>query len=209
MEIEVKELGKKYQKEWVFRNLDFNFQSNRSYGIIGPNGSGKTTLLQILTGFIPPSKGDIIYRNQDKEVSPETFFKYTSVAAPYLELVEEFTLTEFLRFHFKFKRLDKGLQINDMINLSYLEGAEHKLIKYFSSGMKQRLKLALCLFADSPIIFLDEPSSNLDEKANQWFRDNLEERRNDRMTIICSNQVLEFDLCDELIDLQNHKNPTG
>ena len=203
MEIEVKGLSKRYQKEWIFRDLNFTFQSNKTYGIIGPNGSGKTTLLQILSGFIPPTRGEILYSNQTKEIDPDTFFKYISVAAPYLELVEELTLEEFLKFHFRFKKLEEGLDLNDLVTKSYLKEALHKQIKNFSSGMKQRLKLALCLFSDSPVLFLDEPSSNLDEKAVQWFREQLEAGKKDRMVVICTNQTSEFELCDEMIDLNN------
>jgi len=166
MQIDVKGLGKRYNKQWVFRHLDYQFNYNASYAITGPNGSGKSTLLQILSGFFPPSEGTISYQRKDAEtIKEEAFYNHFDIVTPYLELIEEFTLQEFIEFHFKFKKVKVGLSLDEVVYRMYLDQDRNKLIKNFSSGMKQRLKLGIAFFSQSPICFLDEPTSNLDEKG--------------------------------------------
>ena len=144
MQIDVKGLGKRYNKQWVFRHLDYQFNYNASYAITGPNGSGKSTLLQILSGFFPPSEGTISYQRKDAEtIKEEAFYNHFDIVTPYLELIEEFTLQEFIEFHFKFKKVKVGLSLDEVVYRMYLDQDRNKLIKNFSSGMKQRLKLGL------------------------------------------------------------------
>ena len=206
MQIEVKGLGKKYNKQWVFRHLDYKFDSNASYAITGPNGSGKSTLLQILTGFFPPSEGTISYKRPNSEVIKEDdFYNHLDIVTPYLELIEEFTLQEFIEFHFKFKKIKVGLSLDEVVYKMYLDEDRSKLIGNFSSGMKQRLKLGIAFFSQSPICFLDEPSSNLDKKGVAWYLDNVKEAINDKLVIISSNQAHEYDFCDHVLNIPDFK----
>jgi ABC-type multidrug transport system ATPase subunit len=91
MNISLNNVGRRFNKEWIFRNLSTEFTSGNSYAILGPNGSGKSTLLSVLTGSLSPSEGEISF-SDTKEISVENIYKYISLAAPYLELVETFTL---------------------------------------------------------------------------------------------------------------------
>jgi ABC-type multidrug transport system ATPase subunit len=202
MQIEVNGLGKKYNKQWVFRHLDYIFNNNASYAITGPNGSGKSTLLQILTGFFPPSEGTISYQRKDsKIINEDDFYNYFDIVTPYLELIEEFTLQEFIEFHFKFKKLKVGFSLDEVVYKMYLDKDRNKLINNFSSGMKQRLKLGIAFFSQSPICFLDEPTSNLDEKGVSWYLENVKEAINDKLVIISSNQTHEYDFCDHVLNI--------
>ena len=205
MRISATGLGKKYQKEWIFRHLDAEFDSGKSYAITGHNGSGKSTLLQLLTSFFPPTEGKVGYFVDNQEVSIEEHYQYFDIVTPYLELIEEFTLKEFLSFHFKFKKLKVGLGLPDFVNKVYLEDDLDKLIGNFSSGMKQRLKLGLAFFSESPVTFLDEPTSNLDEKGVAWYLDNVKEVLNTKLVIISSNQKYEYDFCEKVIHIPNFK----
>ncbi len=201
MEITVQGLGKKFQKEWIFRNLNCIFQNNIPSAIVGPNGSGKTTLLKIIAGFLLPSEGSVSYRNETHEIGSDEIFKHLDLAAPYLELVEELTLLEFLRFHFSFKNMVPGISAQDFAQKTSLTRAANKYIKHFSSGMKARLKLGLCFFGQSPIILLDEPASNLDSKGLDWYQQNIMDVQKDRLIIICSNLDYEYEFCEQVIDL--------
>ena len=87
----------------------------------------------------------------------------------------------------------------------YLEKDADKLISNFSSGMKQRLKLGLAFFSESSIAFLDEPTSNLDEKGVNWYLENVREILNKKLVFISSNQKHEYDFCSELIHIPDHK----
>src|SRR5688572_533377 len=102
MRIELKQIGKKYNREWIFRDVDFVFEENSKTVILGPNGSGKSTLLQIISGILTPSKGELFYTIHNKTIPVEEIFQYLSISAPYLELIEELTLQELIDFHFSF-----------------------------------------------------------------------------------------------------------
>jgi len=204
MKIALNNVGRRFNKEWIFRNLSADFTSGSSYAILGPNGSGKSTLISVLTGSLSPSEGTITF-NGEKEIEVEDIYKYISLAAPYLELVETFTLKELIDFHFKFKNFAQGLDAKSLISILGLEKSVNKEIKYFSSGMKQRTKLALACCSDSPILFLDEPTSNLDVQGINWYRKLIEKFTKDRLTIIGSNQIQEYEFCDEHIQIADFK----
>lgn len=204
MNISLNNVGRRFNKEWIFRNLTTEFTSGNSYAILGPNGSGKSTLLSVLTGSLSPSEGEISF-SDTKEISIENIYKYISLAAPYLELVETFTLKESIDFHFKFKNFAPGLDSKKLITILGLEKAANKEIKYFSSGMKQRTKLALACCTDTPILFLDEPTSNLDVQGINWYRELIENFGKDRLTIIGSNQIQEYDFCTKQIQISDYK----
>ncbi|KRT17661.1 ABC transporter ATP-binding protein [Pedobacter ginsenosidimutans] len=204
MNITLQNVGRRFNKEWIFRNLSTEFTSGNSYAILGPNGSGKSTLLSVLTGSLSPSEGEISF-SDTKEIAIENIYKYISLAAPYLELVETFTLKESIDFHFKFKNFAQGLDSKKLITILGLEKAANKEIKYFSSGMKQRTKLALACCTDTPILFLDEPTSNLDVQGINWYRELIENFGKDRLTIIGSNQIQEYDFCTNQIQISDYK----
>ncbi|HEY5326451.1 MAG TPA: ABC transporter ATP-binding protein [Mucilaginibacter sp.] len=210
MNILLENIGRRFNRDWIFRGIDYTFINNKIYAILGPNGSGKSTLLQVLNGSLSPSTGKISYFFEDKPIESEGVYKHLSLAAPYLELIEEFSLNEMIDFHFKFKPYSTGIGKNEIIELLAMPGNNNKLIKYFSSGMKQRLKLALALCADTPILMLDEPTSNLDTQGVDWYLSLVQKFAQNRLTIICSNQEHEYNFCDERLDIVDYKNsPTN
>lgn len=204
MKITLSNVGRRFNKEWIFRSLSKEFTLGNSYAILGPNGSGKSTLLSVLTGSLSPSEGEISF-SDIKDIPVEDIYQYISLAAPYLELVETFTLKEIINFHFKFKKIAKDVDAKKLISILGLERSANKEIKYFSSGMKQRTKLALACCADTPILFLDEPTSNLDIQGISWYRELIENFAKDRLTIIGSNQIQEYDFCTEHIQISDYK----
>jgi ABC-type multidrug transport system ATPase subunit len=205
MNIKLTNLGKRYNREWIFRNLNFQFDINRHYAITGPNGSGKSTLLQVIAGSALYNEGKIEYHCLDKPVEPEKIFKNISFAAPYLDLVEEMTLHEFLNFHQKMKSWISPFDTRQIILLSGLEKSAHKQIRYFSSGMKQRVKLAQAIFSNVPAVLLDEPTTNLDEEGIELYTTLVENFCKDRLVIVSSNDKSEYSFCEERIDMLNYK----
>lgn len=205
MEIVAENLGKKYNREWIFKNLNYRFQDNNSYAIIGPNGSGKSTLLQVISGFLPCSSGKINYFENNAAITPENFFYYISLASPYLELIEELNLQEIIDFHFQFKPTNLKNPKEELIEILGLEKAAQKEIKFFSSGMKQRVKLGLAFYSACPILLLDEPTSNLDKAGIEWYMEQVEKIRKGRVTIICSNQPYEYEFCKQVLQIQDFK----
>jgi ABC-type multidrug transport system ATPase subunit len=205
MKIIAQNLGKKFSKEWIFRNLNYEFQSGESYTFIGANGSGKSTLLQVLSGFIPHSEGLINYEENQKVIEIDNYYKHLVVAAPYLELIEDFTLTEIIEFHVKFKPFKNTLSIKEFIDFIELPKAKNKEVKFFSSGMKQKVKLGLAFWSDCEILMLDEPSSNLDTNATNWYLRNVQEYSKNRLLFLCSNQPVEYEFCRNILNIQDYK----
>ncbi len=205
MEIHLQNIGRRFNHEWIFKNVNYTFKPNKKYALLGINGSGKSTLLQVISGALTPSQGVLAYTLNSQIIAAENYYQYLSLAAPYLELIEEFSLTEVLDFHFKFKKRVKNLDNEGIISLLGMQQSQHKAIKYFSSGMKQRVKLALSFCADTPILLLDEPTSNLDTQGIQWYLDMVTQFSTGRITIICSNQTIEYGFCDAFINIADYK----
>ncbi|HEY1115810.1 MAG TPA: ATP-binding cassette domain-containing protein, partial [Chitinophagaceae bacterium] len=157
MKIRLSNAGKRFNREWIFRGADLEFASGVSYAVTGPNGSGKSTFLQTIGGMLMPSEGKVTFTIGDKVIEPEKDFQYISFCAPYLEVIEEMTLVELLEFHQHFIPLVKGFSIQQVIAAIDLEKAAHKQIRYYSSGMKQRVRLGQAIFSDVPAVLLDEP----------------------------------------------------
>jgi ABC-type multidrug transport system ATPase subunit len=206
MKILLEQVGRRFNREWIFNHIDYYFESGKFYAILGINGSGKSTLLQVISGALTTSVGDISYTIEDKQIPVEQLFNYFSLAAPYLDLIEEFTLLETLDFHFNFKKRINNLNNNELVDLLDMQKSKNKQLKYFSSGMKQRVKLLLAFCSDTPLLLLDEPTANLDEQGINWYLDLVKSfAGNDRLVIVCSNQAHEYSFCDEHILVADYK----
>jgi len=206
LKIILTDVGRRYNREWIFKHITYEFESGKSYAILGPNGSGKSTLLKVLSGSLVPSAGSIYYEMNDKAVDVESVFQYLSLATPYVELIEEFTLREQIQFHFKFKNYLSGYSEPEVVHLLGLENAIDTELKFFSSGMKQSVKLALACCSDSAFVLLDEPTSNLDTAGEGWYLELVDKtKRADRLFIICSNQEKEYNFCDQTLSISDYK----
>jgi len=205
MEIRLDGISKRFTREWIFQNITQQFSQASSYAITGPNGSGKSTLLMITAGWILPTDGKVEYTVGGKPADPSTYYRYIDFVAPYLELIEDFTLTEFVKFHFRFNRLDGSMSHEDFIRSIFMEKERDKYIRNFSSGMKQRLKLATGFFSENPVLFLDEPTSNLDSKMRKWYFEQFDRVKTSKLIILASNDSSEFEKCDILIKIEDFK----
>ncbi|MBW3467117.1 ABC transporter ATP-binding protein [Arthrospiribacter ruber] len=203
--LDLTEAGKRFQYEWIFKALSFHIPAGSKCVVTGSNGSGKSTLLKCLSAVQPLTEGSIDYNFQEKKIKETEIFEYLAISAPYLELPEEFTLSELLSFHFKFKSPLEGLDHEEMVKLMYLDNQKDKYISQFSSGMKQRLKLGLCLFSEAPLLFLDEPTSNLDSKGVDWYLKMMGLYAKEKTVVICSNEPKEYGFCDIQIHIEDYK----
>jgi ABC-type multidrug transport system ATPase subunit len=202
MEIILNQIGRRYNFNWIFKNINQEILHADKLVILGANGSGKSTLLQIISGAISASEGSILWYLHQKEISPEKVYQQLSIASPYLELIEDFTLLEHLKFHFSLKKTIQNLTVEEIIELSGLSSAANKKISYFSSGMKQRVKLLLAILSDTSLLLLDEPLSNLDKKAANWYSELIQQFTVNRTVIVSSNNISqEFEFCNKSIQL--------
>jgi ABC-type multidrug transport system ATPase subunit len=205
MQIQLEQTGKKYNREWIFRGLSHTFIAGKKYAITGPNGSGKSTLLQTIAGSTALSEGRILYSVAGNELVPENAFTQLSICAPYLTLIEEMTALEFLAFHESFKSFMPGITPDIILETIGLTDAANKQIRYYSSGMKQRIKLAQAIFSDVPVLFLDEPCTNLDETGYALYQSLIQNYASNKLIIVSSNDKLEYNFCEEVIDIKKYK----
>ncbi len=207
MKISLTKAGKRFNREWIFRNATIDFHTSNAYAITGPNGSGKSTLLQAIAGMLQLSEGEIQYAISNKQITAEEAYKHITFCAPYLEVIEEMTLVEFLEFHNQFKAFLPSFDSKKIITEISLEGAANKQIRYYSSGMKQRVKLAQAVFSDADIVLLDEPCSNLDLKGIELYHSLINNYCKNRLVIVCSNDEVEYSFCNEVISIMQFKAP--
>lgn len=201
MKILLNEAGKRFNRDWIFRNLDLSFSNHDTYAITGPNGSGKSTLIQCIAGSTYLSEGSIRSEINGSVIPSEKFFMYVSFCAPYLELIEEMTANEFFRYHQKFKEFKNNISIPYIIDQLGLTKHAHKQIRFYSSGMKQRIKLAQAFFSDTPFLLLDEPCTNLDQQGIALYHEMLSQQSKNRILIISSNDQSEYKGCTQVIQL--------
>ncbi len=205
MNITLNNTGKRYNRDWIFRHCSYTFTSGKNYAITGPNGSGKSTLLQVIAGATLHNEGTIEYKDGQRTTNNEQHYTNISIAAPYLELIEEMTAKEMMEFHSKFKPLIQSLSIEDMLQIVGLEKAVNKQLRYFSSGMKQRLKLAQAFFSNTPVLLLDEPTTNLDADGIALYLSLIANYTKDKLVIVSSNVKEEYGFCEEVIEIQAYK----
>jgi ABC-type multidrug transport system ATPase subunit len=198
--------GKKYYSDWIFRGTNLTFSQGQKAVILGPNGSGKSTLLQVIAGAVAPNEGTIVFSNGSNTIASDEMYKHISFASPYLELLEEFTLKEIVQFHFKFKKAKGVLSIDQILEYTGLPDKGGKIFRYFSSGMKQKVKLCLAFLSDTPVLLLDEPCSNLDSKGIDWYGMMIDKFSLERIVIVASNHnEFEYAFCETKIDMSDFK----
>jgi ABC-type multidrug transport system ATPase subunit len=207
MHISLNNVGKRFNREWIFRHCSYEFAAGKTYAITGSNGSGKSTLLQVISGSLTHNEGKIECRDTESStqhpVSEAEIYQRIAIAAPYLELVEEMSAKEMLDFHAGFKQLI--LPIAEILQIVGLEKATHKQIRYYSSGMKQRLKLAQAFFSNTPVLLLDEPTTNLDADGIALYHKLIDNYTAGRLVIVSSNDTQEYDFCGEVIKIGDYK----
>ncbi len=207
MKIELEGVSKRFRLEWILRRVNLELETGHSYAISGPNGSGKSTLLKILAGHLTPSRGKVRFWSDDaqNEIPRDQLYRHLCYAAPYVELIEEYTLREALRFHQGFKPFLDQMTPDDIIELLAFQKSSNKNIRDFSSGMRQRLKLVLALCSEADFIILDEPTTNLDSQGVSWYRELIDRYKRDRLLIVASNVDVDFDFCEERVNVVDFK----
>lgn len=206
LSLSLNNLGKKYNREWIFRGIDIEVKPSERLLIQGGNGSGKSTLLQIIAGFVSHTEGSITYAVNEQTISIEQLRKQVALASPYLQVIEEFTAGELIDHLREAKPFVNNLSTPEIIDITQLNAAKNKYIRHYSSGMKQRLKLALAFLADTPLLLLDEPLSNLDKNAGLWYRDMVANYTSNRSVVVCSNAIDdEHYFCNRSVNVMDYK----
>jgi len=206
--IDIRNAGKKFGREWIFRHVNLNIAQGDKLVILGLNGSGKSTLLQAFTGFLGLNEGEVQYspNGKSQKIDDDKAHRYLSLASPYLELIEDFTLPEIIDHLSVYKPFMKGLTRDQIMELSGLAAHRHKFIRLYSSGMKQRLKLTLAILADAPVLFLDEPTTNLDASVIDWYAQMIATYAMHKTIVVASNSIEEeYAFCTRELQMSQFK----
>jgi ABC-type multidrug transport system ATPase subunit len=195
LQLELKDIGKKFQQNWLFRHVDLSLNSGESLSITGRNGAGKSTLIQIVYGLVQQSEGEI-HIDGKAEFKSHEIFSYTS---PSMALPSEFTLSEIFDLYVKIGKIN--IELEAFLEFSEFSAQQaNKMVKLFSSGMLQRLKTALCLSANASIVLLDEPLTNMDVQGEKWYKNCVLNHR-DSSLIIAGNNPTEYEFTKFNINL--------
>jgi heme exporter protein A len=204
--VQIENLVKYFGRRLVFSEMNFSFSSGSIYGVSGPNGSGKSTLVKIISNIISPTRGKVIHKLDDKNITHENLHNHIGFVSPYLFLYDEFSAEENL-IHFSNIRGIKFEKERSDILLSKLNLFDRKddLVRGYSSGMKQRLKFIFALLHHPQLVILDEPTSNLDNDGKEKVYELIKEEAKSNLVIIASNEDSDLQLCKEIINIENYK----
>lgn len=200
--LSISQVGKRYYNRWLFREIDLDLNAGSKLALIGTNGSGKSTLLRIIAGQLLPTEGKVDYKNADKKIAYDNYYKHLSWAAPSLDLYDDLTLEEHISWHFKLK---PSILPNPktLISILDLEADRNKKLRLYSSGMLQRVKVGLALFTQSDLLLLDEPTSNMDTRNADKMLGMIDEYRGERILILASNLDREFEQYENQLHLSS------
>lgn len=205
IEISADNIAKNYGKKRVLNGISFHHQT-AALGIAGANGSGKSTLLKIISGLLKPTSGEVQWKIHEDKLSPKAIIPYIGFSAPYVQLYEELSVEENLRFLVELQKNSALEDINDLLHRFEIKKLQNSLYGNLSTGQQQRVKLASAVIKKPSILIMDEPGSNLDQEGKSLIRNLVQTYRdNNKMVIIASNLQEELDLCDKTIDLNNFK----
>lgn len=201
------DLGRRFGRPWVFRHLGHTFRAGEPTALLGPNGAGKSTLLAVLAHWLPATEGTVTYERNGQTLDPAQLYRHTAFAAPYLELPEELTVLEAADFQGRLKPWRATIRggAAEVVACARLDGpAAHKRVRDLSSGMRQRLRLALALLSNAELVLLDEPTSNLDRAGIAWYHELIQATAlgTDRLVLVASNVAEEYDFCHASLDVR-------
>lgn len=202
MKIEASNIGKRYNRDWIFKNVSISVESCSTLAITGANGSGKSTLLQVLSSLTVPTIGTVSFFSDSGKMDDSELYKYISYVSPYQEIIEEMTLAELLSFHQSFKQISIKESAAFAAYCGINKG-QNKEIRHFSSGMKQRVKLGLALLSNTPLLFLDEPTSNLDEQGSKWYVSEVTKLIGKKTIVVASNIAEEYAFASNVLKISD------
>lgn len=206
MEIRFDAVTKKFARQVIVKDASFRVSEGSKTAVTGHNGSGKSTLLKLIYRSTLPSGGSIHYRQSGEELAADKVPFRSTLTGPYSELIEELEAEEFLEFYQRFRAYKKGWNPQNILAYCYLDKEGAKPIKDFSSGMKQRLKLAHALFSESELVMLDEPTANLDRQGVEWYKKLVNDHLEGRTFIVASNSQKEETFnCEGEIRIEDFK----
>lgn len=208
--VQVEQLGKRFNREWIFRHVNLKINPGDKLVITGANGSGKSTLLLVLSGYMMSTEGKISWSDSaQNQIPSDKIYRKLSIVSPAMELIEEFNPIELIKHQRNFRDFQNDFSDADILELAMLSANKNKIIKNFSSGMKQRLKLTLATLTDSSLMLLDEPIINLDYEGIKWYKKLISTYAESKTIVVCSNKIQdEYEFCNSYLSIDDYKTTT-
>lgn len=197
-------LTRKFDRRPIFKDVNFELTMGSATAITGRNGSGKSTLIKIIANLLIQSSGELNLFSGTEKIKKENIYKYIGFVSPYLNLYDEFTGYENLKIISDIRGWGHE-NIDTVLTCVGLIHRKNDLLKIYSSGMKQRLKIAFAILHNPKVLLLDEPTSNLDLDGISVVDDIAAEYKKDRILIIATNDAHERSLCSNEINLNEIK----
>ncbi|HLR76349.1 MAG TPA: ATP-binding cassette domain-containing protein [Balneolaceae bacterium] len=204
--IRVEGLYKRFGAQAVLRNISF-IHKNGILGIEGPNGSGKSTLMKCMAGLNSPTKGSVIWKKDGDEIKFTAFRNHLGYAAPYINLYDELTCFENLRFLLDLRNIKpSNSRINGFLRQVNMQSFSSHIFRNLSTGQRQRMRIAAALVPNPEVLFLDEPGSNLDDQGHRMIQEVVASfNQADKPVIIASNDKRELELCDKIFSVEKER----
>ena len=201
--IQIEHLSKEYKGLTAVKDLSLSLEAGDIFGFIGPNGAGKTTTIKMLATLLKPTAGWAKIDGIDVVEHPEAVRGRIGYMPAFFGIYDDMRVWEYLDFFAGAYRLPKNQRpriINDVLNLTDLEGKKDSYVEELSTGMKQRLCLAKTLIHDPKVLLLDEPASGLDPRARIEIKELFKELKAMGKTIIISSHILPelADFCNKV-----------
>jgi len=210
MSIQIKNLSKKFNQIYAVNNINFNIDTNKTIGLLGPNGCGKTTSIGMMLGLIKPTSGEIIIQNKNiNTFERNELLSIMNFASPYVELPKKLSVKQNLEIYgrlygvknlsFRINELAEDLNLKDFLN---------KKTGELSSGQKNRVSLAKSLINKPEILLLDEPTASLDPDIGDYVRSYVQtyKSKNKVTILLASHNMAEVErLCDSVIMMKKGK----
>ena len=205
MSIEVKQITKIYGEQKALNNVSFTINTGEVVGFLGPNGAGKSTMMKIITGFIPPTNGEVFVEGLDITENSMQVRKLIGYLPENNPLYLDMYVKEYLEFVAGVYKLKNSHQhISEMIKRTGLEIEKHKKIGALSKGYRQRVGLAQALIHDPKVLILDEPTSGLDPNQIIEIRDLISEVGKEKTIMLSTHIMQEVQaICDKIIILNS------
>ncbi len=207
MDIQVKNLTKKYGDQKAVDALSFNVSTGEILGFLGPNGAGKTTTMKIITCYLSPSDGDVLVGGYSVRNDQQMIKQSIGYLPEHNPLYLDMAVIDYLRFAATIQGVKKAQtkdRIREMIKVCGLNKEKHKKIGELSKGYRQRVGLAQALIHDPEVLILDEPTTGLDPNQIVEIRELIKHIGSQKTVILSTHILPEVEAtCDRIIIINN------
>jgi ABC-2 type transport system ATP-binding protein len=207
MSIEIKNISKEFGSQKALDDVSFSVSKGEIVGFLGPNGAGKSTLMKIITGFLPPTRGEVFINNEKISVANTSIRREIGYLPENNPLYSDLYIREFLEITADFYQLkNKKRKVDEIIGITGIVKEKHKKIGALSKGYRQRVGLAQALLHDPQVLILDEPTTGLDPNQLEEIRALIREVSKEKTVMLSTHIMQEVEaICGRVLIINSGK----